>query len=309
MISNILALYYKNLYNYIRIIKNKNIVIFGAGNGGKVAQILLKNFFDKDIECFVDNYNYGYKIRDKYVYCFDDFIKCIKNKHYLYLICSEYCDEISSKLKYYNKEYLIISKPQLLNIKGEEDSAYYDEMYEQGGFDENYFKHYSETIYFNVWKKAIEYIKNISNPSIIDIGCGVGQFANFIFDNGITNYKGIDFSKKAIEIAKIRNDKYRRLFKIDNIYTTKIFNDNYNIVIMFETLEHLNEDLKILYKIRKNSNVIFSVPNFMARGHVRCFKSESDIIKRYKKLVYVDDISRFDLSVNNEIFLVKSQKI
>lgn len=53
------------------------------------------------------------------------------------------------------------------------------------------------------WIFFIEFIKKHDFKSIIDIGCGVGAYAKLIKDNDLNvNYKGIDYSKKAIEIAK-----------------------------------------------------------------------------------------------------------
>ncbi|MHC6179293.1 methyltransferase domain-containing protein [Clostridium sp. JNZ X4-2] len=191
----------------------------------------------------------------------------------------------------------------------EKNNNFYNEVYKNGGWNQTYFKHYSEAIYFEMWENALILIKKHDRPNIIDIGCGPGQFANFILDNGILQYKGIDFSSQAIKIAKIRNDKYRQLFKVDNAFTSSIFNGEYNIVILFEVLEHIEEDLKILSRITKGANVIFSVPDFYSVGHVRWFKSKIDIIERYKKLVRIRNIYSYNVSLINKIYLIDGIKI
>ncbi|MCI1946303.1 methyltransferase domain-containing protein [Clostridium luticellarii] len=199
----------------------------------------------------------------------------------------------------------VISKvPENVPDSKEKQGAFYNSVYESGGWNETYFKHYSETQYFPIWSKSLEIIKNIGNVKIIDIGCGVGQFANFVFDSGITNYKGIDFSEEAVKMAKIRNDKYRNLFKVDNAYTSDIVNGDYNTAVMFEVLEHLNDDIGLIKRLKTGSNIIFSVPNFYSAGHVRWFNSKMDILKRYNAAVHVDNIYIFNIGKNNRIYLV-----
>lgn len=186
----------------------------------------------------------------------------------------------------------------------EKNSGFYDSIFSSGGWNQTYFKHYTEIIYYEMWIKALELIKKVDNPNIIEIGCGPGQFANLLFDNAIKNYKGIDFSKEAIKYARIRNEKNECLFTVDNAYTTDVFNENYNTVVIFEVLEHVDEDLKILKRIRNGSNILFSVPSFYSDGHVRWFDSKQEIINRYKEHIDIQDIFDFSIEGMNKIFLI-----
>lgn len=53
------------------------------------------------------------------------------------------------------------------------------------------------------WIFFIEFIKKHNFKSVLDIGCGIGAYAKLIKDNDLNiDYKGIDYSKNAIEIAK-----------------------------------------------------------------------------------------------------------
>ncbi|WP_094603813.1 Ubiquinone biosynthesis O-methyltransferase, mitochondrial [Sporomusa silvacetica DSM 10669] len=183
------------------------------------------------------------------------------------------------------------------------ESQIYNEIYASGGYCEEYFKHYSETLYIDSWFKAAQTIKRIASPQVIDIGCGPGQFANLLFDFGICNYKGIDFSEEAIKMAKIRNDKYRDKFFIDNAYTSDIYKENYNIATLFEVLEHIDEDIMVLKNIRRDTVVLFSVPNYMSRTHVRCFATDKDVYARYGNVVDIKSLSKFHMSQTNIIYL------
>lgn len=193
-----------------------------------------------------------------------------------------------------------------LSIK---DESFYDNVYENGGWNDTYFKHYSETHYFPMWKKALELIKENKEPSVIDIGCGPGQFSNLLLDNGVSNYMGLDFSSEAIKVAKIRNDKYRNLFIVGDAYISDIFEKPYNTIILFEVLEHLEKDIDILRRIKPGTNVLFSVPNFYSAGHVRWFNSQFEVLERYKDIINVNQIHVFNVGGTNKLYLAFGKKI
>lgn len=188
------------------------------------------------------------------------------------------------------------------------DHKFYDKLYFSGGWNNTYFKHYSETHYYNIWLEALNKIKQINNPAIIDIGCGPGQFANLLFDNNFTNYRGIDFSSEAINIAKKVNFNFNNLFSVEDAFKSNIFESQYNIVVMFEVLEHIKEDLKLLNRIKKNSKVLLSVPSFDSESHVRWFNDEKEVIERYSESIDIISINTFQISKSNKIFLVYGTK-
>lgn len=195
-------------------------------------------------------------------------------------------------------------------IDREKDSIFYDNLYESGGWEMTYFKHYTEIHYYETWKKALEIIKRSrKKQKIIEVGCGPGQFANLLFDNGYIDYRGIDFSEEAIKIAKIRNDRYRNKFNVEDAFSSNIFSDDYNRVIIFEVLEHIEDDLELLNKVRKGTDILFSVPNFDSPGHVRWFLSSAEVYERYMNFVEIEDIFTFEIGGVNRLFLVKGKKI
>lgn len=191
----------------------------------------------------------------------------------------------------------------------EKGDFYYDTVYTAGGENKTYHKHYSQTPYIEIWNKALEIITQVKNPNILDIGCGVGQFANLLFDNGISNYTGLDFSTVAINLAKKTNVQYKENFLCEDIYTSNIYKKQYNIVTMLEVLEHIEKDIQILGNIRKGINIIFSVPNFTSGGHVRYFKNKSEIVNRYKNIVHIKQIFQYNIGSINKIYLVDSIKV
>ncbi|MCK4818128.1 methyltransferase domain-containing protein, partial [bacterium] len=193
--------------------------------------------------------------------------------------------------------------------KKEKNPNFYDELFSSGGWQNEYHKHYTESIYYSAWSRALEWIKQIPNPKIIEVGCGPGQLANMFFDNEICDYRGIDFSAVAIEMAKENNKMHPDVFMVDNAYNSEIFSSDYNTVVLLEVLEHIDNDLLVLNKIRKNAHVIFSVPNYYSYSHMRWFDSKDEILERYGNIVDIESIFETNFRpTQNKIYLVKGIK-
>jgi SAM-dependent methyltransferase len=150
----------------------------------------------------------------------------------------------------------------------------YDKTYSSGGHRAMYSNHYKQSPYFRIWQHIL---KISPQPPILDLGCGVGQFAHFLYDNNIRDYHGIDFSKEALRQARARLPSARfTLFDLANgaPITT-------GTTIILEVLEHLEKDLELIKSLSIGANIIFSVPNFMTAGHVRKFRSFEEVVGRY----------------------------
>ena len=186
----------------------------------------------------------------------------------------------------------------------------YNAIYAQGGWNQEFLKHYSECIYYPAWKQVLAWIQEISNPSIIDIGCGPGQIANMLFDHFITDYRGIDYSSEAIAMAIENNPSHKHRFSVDDAYTTSLFNTPYSITLMLEILEHVQDDLYILQRIRNNTYVIFSVPNFPSATHVRWFSSLESAASRYKSCINIEQTANIQLPQSKSaLYLFKGIKM
>ena len=60
------------------------------------------------------------------------------------------------------------------------DSDFYNEVFKNGGSEGMYFLSYDQTPWVNVWNEIIDYIIDNGFTSVLDIGCGPGQFADFL---------------------------------------------------------------------------------------------------------------------------------
>ena len=133
-----------------------------------------------------------------------------------------------------------------------------------------------------MWQKAIDILTNTER--IIEFGCGSGQFAKLCFKNKKSYVLGIDFSREAINIACRINKKHMDKFVVKNLLKLNKLPE-YNTIICFETLEHITDDLAVIAKIKPESRVLFSVPNYESLAHVRKFRFTSDIVKRYSDVL------------------------
>ena len=169
--------------------------------------------------------------------------------------------------------------------KKEFGREYYDKYYANS---DGYKLHYSELKYFDMWKEAL----SLCGRKIFEIGCGSGQFANLVIDNG-RNYCGFDISREAVKIA-ISLGLDNAEFWVKDFRGFKIYPDNYDTYIAFEILEHVKDDRGLLTRIPIDKLVIFTVPTFDYKSHVRLFKNEKEILGRYADIIRIKRIKLFN---------------
>lgn len=153
---------------------------------------------------------------------------------------------------------------------------------------QEYAWHYSKLSPFilQMFQTAMDWIGTQEKElPIYEIGCGSGQFANMLFDNGYLNYTGIDFSRQAIELAKRANPEYANQFICEDVFCSLSKNTGEKgLFVLFEVLEHMKKDEELLDMLPAGSKVIFSVPDFKSFNHIRTFDSLEAIQNRYDML-------------------------
>ena len=94
--------------------------------------------------------------------------------------------------------------------------------------------------------------KKLNNLDILDLGCGGGLVSESLSRLG-ANVTGIDFVKNNIEVAKQHSNKKKLKinYKYANIETLKI-KKKYDLIIMYEILEHLDNWEYFLLNISEN---------------------------------------------------------
>lgn len=160
----------------------------------------------------------------------------------------------------------------------EMDALWYNDAY-QAQVAAHYGEHYSTSPFYEMWK----IVCNSLTPEnkILDIGCGTGQTGHMLYDLGIKDYIGFDFSEYAISVAKKLSPM---TFYTDDALTSDLLNGNYNTVISCEFIEHLNADLEVLKRIKSGTMCHISTSNSPCENHVRWFINEQEVIERYSFL-------------------------
>ena len=209
--------------------------------------------------------------------------------------------------KYWNKQPCNInhSKKKFLT------KEYFEEVRRKKYFVE---KHIPEFANFKKYK----------NKNVLEIGCGIGTDAIEFIRNG-SNYTGIDFSEKSVEIVNERISAYNL-----NIKKTKVFVDNcenlnkvkklkqkYDLIYSFGVIHHTenmkkafesihkiaskNTSIKImLYAKNSYKKFLLNQTNYRFEAQKNCpvvytvddkdleklFKNKFKIIKQYQDFIF-----------------------
>lgn len=142
-----------------------------------------------------------------------------------------------------------------------------------------------------VWMAILGFIQ--PSDLVLDLGCGPGHLAALrcqrdphIEQGG---WIGIDFSQEAIDAARARGLRagFRRGNIIDDVRSVEV--GLADVVVLCEVLEHIEDDIGVLYELPRGKRVIFSVPNFDSSGHVRWFDSMFDVLNRYADVIAIGE--------------------
>src|SRR4051812_13882273 len=128
----------------------------------------------------------------------------------------------------------------------------------------------------------------VDNQPTIDLGCGVGRFAEALRAGGHNGgYWGIDFSARAIEEAQrleleglvLFEQHDLREWRAPEVLMAGI------VFVCLETLEHLDDDQGVVSRVPPGHRLILSVPNFGSAAHVRRFANPAEVWQQYDYLL------------------------
>ena len=163
--------------------------------------------------------------------------------------------------------------------------------------------HYTRSQYFPIWTVIADRLRSSGCKSVLDIGCGSGQFAALLADRNFPNYLGIDFSPGMVGQARRVCPAYE--FRVADIRKDKALEEHpYDCVVSLEFLEHVEDELSVVERIKPGTLVLATVPNFPARSHVRHFQDESAVVERYGTHFDKLDIAAIRASETGSTFFV-----
>ena len=106
---------------------------------------------------------------------------------------------------------------------------------------------------------------NWENKKVLEIGCGSGSMTKFLHDLG-AEIVGIDVSSKNLEVARNRFGKsMENTFLKTNGARLNFKNNNFDIVLSFDVLEHIDDvatHLREVYRVLGDGGLyLFETPN------------------------------------------------
>jgi|WetSurMetagenome_2_1015567.scaffolds.fasta_scaffold01106_6 2-polyprenyl-3-methyl-5-hydroxy-6-metoxy-1,4-benzoquinol methylase len=153
--------------------------------------------------------------------------------------------------------------PDAFDIQMDYDQVYESEDYiktQVGPISSAEAQHaFTEHATYSPFFRHVEYTPG---DTLLDVGCGVGRFLQGAHSTG-WSVEGIDFSEKAVEIGRRYAKFPMRAGSLDDeIRSGKRF----NVVTMFEVLEHLSQPVTFLEKckmaLERNGSIFCTVPNW-----------------------------------------------
>ncbi len=106
-----------------------------------------------------------------------------------------------------------------------------------------------------------------SGKKVLDSACGSGYGSYHISNSGATSVLGIDISGESVDLAKSRYQNQNLQFRKADCSDLRILNEKFDVIVSFETLEHLNDPKLFIRSAAESLNpggyFICSTPNKM----------------------------------------------
>jgi SAM-dependent methyltransferase len=139
---------------------------------------------------------------------------------------------------------------------------------------------YYRSRYYPIWAVIADRIRQARPGRILEVGCGSGQLARYLIDDaGAQVYVGIDFSPKAIELA--RRQAPEATFVVGDARDAAVYERECDVIICTEVLEHISDDLTVISLFPSGTRCLCTVPDFPYPSHVRHFASLEVVVERY----------------------------
>jgi ubiquinone/menaquinone biosynthesis C-methylase UbiE len=90
----------------------------------------------------------------------------------------------------------------------------------------------------------------VKNKTVLDIACGEGYGSYLLADDSVT-ITGIDIDAETIEKAKIKYKKTNLVFAVGNVENIPATDAKYDVVVSFETLEHISNHDRMLSELKR----------------------------------------------------------
>jgi 2-polyprenyl-3-methyl-5-hydroxy-6-metoxy-1,4-benzoquinol methylase len=139
---------------------------------------------------------------------------------------------------------------------------------------------------------------------VLDAACGIGYGSKILADHGASSVCGLDISEDAVNYASEHFKTPAIQFRVGDCETLELLNMTFEIVISFETIEHLKHPEKLVegayHVLRENGVFVCSTPNILR--HSLCEKQEAKNPYHPSEMSFEDFKSLF-----SKFFVVEEQ--
>jgi ubiquinone/menaquinone biosynthesis C-methylase UbiE len=125
-------------------------------------------------------------------------------------------------------------------------------------------------------------ISSLNGKTVLDLGCGNGQFAKYCVDNGATKVTAVDISKNMIEQANIENKHKKIEYICTPIEDLELKNQKFDIIISSLTTHYIDDYKGLIEKVtsllHRDGEFIFSTehPIVTARKEMNNWIKDED---------------------------------
>ncbi len=214
--------------------------------------------------------------------------------------------EIDNLMKYYNEEY------------GPTNIGSTDKTGDRpGSCNKNTFRRYDQ-----IYNLVSKYIKN--NCRVLDVGCAMGGFLDYLHQKGLTNLSGVDPIAKYVSCVKEKNNFD---IKIGTAESIPYGNKTFDLLVMDQVIEHLIDPIDAFKEakrvladggllclgvpdaMRYNKNYFFDFYWFLMREHIQHFDIEHLKLIASKEGFELIDFSESDTPMNSEKMILPNLNI
>jgi len=148
-----------------------------------------------------------------------------------------------------------------------------------------------ETIYMEHLNRYIFAGQFAANKVVLDIACGTGYGSSLLKDKGAGAVIGIDISEQTVEYCRKKFSSGNMSFVVGSASRMPLKDNSIDVVVSFETIEHLNEGdqqlfvMEIQRVLRPDGVLIMSTPNVSRTGHKNAFHIKELSYEEYRKLL------------------------
>lgn len=186
--------------------------------------------------------------------------------------------------------------------KVEQTPGLYDDMYDSGGYQGVYNLPVARAFYYRLFQEVKRELKRRNLRDVLEVGCGVGWFAQMMLSDPSFRYHGFDFSPIAVQRAQQKTGSMDSFF-VGDATNEAVYEGTYDVLVCTEVLEHIPNDQEVVAHWPAGRGFVCSVPNYDASNHERYFITEEDVLQRYGGALNIERINRLTKPVISDIGL------